>query len=150
MPQSFARLSVHLIFSTKHREPILCDMIRGELHAYMSKVLKNVGCLPIIINSVEDHTHHLFDLGRTLSVSQVVEELKKSSSKWIKTKGPEFKNFAWQSGYGAFAVSESNMEIVREYIAKQKEHHRQKSFQDEYRQFLERHHIRSDERYMWD
>jgi putative transposase len=143
-------MNIHLVYSTKHREPVIGDIIRDELHAYMATVLKNMGCMPLLINSVEDHAHHLFDLGRTLSISQVVEELKTSSSKWIKTKGHQFANFAWQSGYGAFAVSESNIEIVRQYIEKQREHHRHKSFQDEYRQFLERHDIKFDERYMWD
>jgi putative transposase len=150
MPQSLARLHVHLVFSTKNREPIITDAVRGALHAYMATVLQNLGCAPVLINSVEDHTHLLFDLARTVSISQAVEDVKKASSKWIKTQGPEFASFAWQSGYGAFAVSESNVEAVREYIANQREHHRKKSFQEEYRQFLERHRIAFDERYVWD
>lgn len=150
MPQSLARLHVHLVFSTKNREPIITDAVRGALHAYMVTVLQNLGCAPVLINSVEDHTHLLFDLARTVSISQAVEDVKKASSKWIKTQGPEFASFAWQSGYGAFAVSESNVEAVREYIANQREHHRKKSFQEEYRQFLERHRIAFDERYVWD
>ena len=150
MPQSLARLHVHLVFSTKNREPLITDAVRGALHAYMATVLQNLGCAPVLINSVEDHTHLLFDLARTVSISQAVEDVKKASSKWIKTQGPEFASFAWQSGYGAFAVSESNVEAVREYIANQREHHRKKSFQEEYRQFLERHRIAFDERYVWD
>lgn len=150
MPQSLARLHVHLVFSTKNREPIITDAVRDALHAYMAAVLQNLGCAPVLINSVEDHAHLLFDLARTVSISQVVEDVKKASSKWIKTQGPEFASFAWQAGYGAFAVSESNVEAVREYIANQREHHRKKSFQEEYRQFLERHRIAFDERYVWD
>lgn len=150
MPQSLARLHVHLVFSTKNREPLITDAVRDSLHAYMATVLQNLGCVPVLINSVEDHIHLLFDLGRTIAVSQAVEDVKKASSKWIKTQGPAFSGFAWQSGYGAFAVSESNVETVREYIAHQPEHHRKKSFQEEYRQFLERHRIAFDERYVWD
>ena len=119
MPQSLARLHVHLIFSTKNREYIITDTIRNALHAYMATVLQNLGCTPVLINSVEDHAHVLFDLARTVSVSQVVEDIKKSSSKWIKTQGPGFTSFAWPSGYGAFAVSESNVETVRQYIINQ-------------------------------
>ncbi len=150
MPQSLARLHVHLVFSTKNREPIITDSVRPSLHAYMATVLQNLNCHPVLINSVEDHIHLLFELARTVSVSQAVEDVKKSSSKWIKEQGPEFRTFAWQSGYGVFAVSESNVEIVRQYIANQREHHRKKTFQDEYRQFLERHRIPFDEKYVWD
>jgi REP element-mobilizing transposase RayT len=150
MPQSLARLHIHLVFSTKNRERFLTDAVRDSLHAYMATVLQNLGCAPVLINSEEDHVHILFELARTVSVSQAVEDVKKSSSRWIKTQGQEFAEFAWQAGYGAFAVSESNIETVRHYIAGQREHHRVKSFQEEYRQFLERHRITFDERYVWD
>ncbi|MBX9661027.1 MAG: IS200/IS605 family transposase [Nitrospiraceae bacterium] len=150
MPQSLARLHVHLIFSTKHRQRLVTDPVRDSLHAYMATVLRNLDCAPVLINSVEDHVHILFELARTVSVSQAVEQVKKSSSKWIKTQGAEFAGFAWQAGYGAFAVSESNVPAVRDYIARQQEHHRRKSFQDEYRAFLERHGVAFDERYVWD
>ena len=150
MPQSLARLHIHLIFSTKNREPLLHDAVRDSLHRYMASVLQNFGCQPVLINSVADHVHVLFELGRTVAVSAAVEEVKKTSSKWIKTQGNEFAAFAWQAGYGAFAVSESNVAAVREYIAGQQEHHRKNSFQEEYRSFLERHRITCDERYMWD
>ena len=150
MPQSLASLHIHLVFSTKNREYLITDDVRPQLHAYMATVLQNLGATPVLINSVEDHIHLLFDLGRTTSVSKAVEDVKKSSSKWIKTQGAEFAVFAWQGGYGAFAVSESNVQAVREYIANQREHHRKKTFQEEFRQFLERHRIRFDERYVWD
>jgi len=150
MPQSLSRLHIHLIFSTKYREPLINDPVRNDLHAYMASVLKNLGCVPGLINSVEDHVHILLELARTVSVSQTVEEVKKSSSKWIKTQGNEFAGFAWQAGYGAFAVSESNVPSVREYVAEQREHHQCKSFQEEYRAFLERHGVPFDERYVWD
>jgi putative transposase len=150
MPQSLARLHIHLIFSTKNRERIITDGIRDSLHAYMATVLQNIGCPPVLINSVEDHVHILFELARTVPVSSAVEDVKKASSKWIKTQGGEFTGFAWQSGYGAFAVSESHVSTVRDYIANQREHHRKKTFQEEYRAFLERHRIAFDERYVWD
>jgi putative transposase len=150
MPQSLARLHIHLVFSTKNREPLITDMVREPLHRYMATVLQNLGCAPVLINSVEDHAHLLFDLSRTVSASQAVEDVKKTSSKWIKTQGEQFALFAWQSGYGAFAVSESNTEKVREYIANQQEHHKKRTFQEEFRTFLQHHRIIFDERYVWD
>lgn len=150
MPQSLACLPIHLVFSTKSRERIITDKIRDSLHAYMATVLQNLGCPPVLLNSVEDHVHILFELSRMVSVSEASEEVKKASSKWIKTQGSEFAGFAWQAGYDAFAVSESNVPAVRESIANQSEHHRVKSFQEEYRAFLERHRIAFDDRYVWD
>jgi putative transposase len=150
MPQSLARLYVHLIFSTKHRERLISDRVRDSLHAYMATVLQNFGCPPVLINSVDDHVHILFELARTVAVSHAVEEVKTTSSKWIKTQGLEFAGFAWQAGYGAFSVSESIVPTVREYIANQREHHRAKSFQEEYRAFLEKHGVAFDGRYVWD
>lgn len=150
MAQSLARLNVHLIFSTKNREPVLQDAVRNDLHRYMATVLQNFGCPPLLINSVPDHVHILFDLGRTVSISAAVEEVKKSSSKWIKTRGADYATFAWQGGYGAFAVSESNVTAVRAYIADQQRHHRKSTFQEEYRAFLKRHGVSFDEKYVWD
>ena len=150
MPQSLARLYIHLVFSTKHRERLISDSVRPTLHAYMATVFQNLDCPADLINSVEDHVHVLFELARTVAISTAVEEIKKSSSKWIKTQGDEFATFAWQSGYGAFSVSESNAQTVRDYIGKQHEHHRRTTFQDEYRIFLERHRVAFDERYVWE
>jgi putative transposase len=150
MPQSLAHVHIHLIFSTKNREPLLNDSIRDPLHRYLAVVLRNYGCPADLINSIEDHIHILFDLGRTASISQVVEEIKTTSSKWLKTQTPALNHFSWQAGYGAFAVSESNLDTVRQYIANQREHHRTKSFQEEYRAFLTKHGVTYDERYVWD
>ncbi len=150
MPQSLARLYVHLIFRTKHRERLLNDRVRDSLHAYMATVLQHFNCRPVLINSVEDHVHILLDLGRTVAVSQAVEEVKTTSSKWLKTQSAELAHFTWQSGYGAFSVSESNVQAVRDYIANQREHHRIKSFQEEYRAFLDKHGVLYDENYVWD
>ncbi len=150
MPQSLARLHVHVVFSTKHRTPWLADAVRDSLHRYMGAVLADIGCPPAAIGSVEDHVHVLFELARTVPVSAAVEAMKTSSSKWIKTRGPEFADFAWQAGYGAFAVSESNVAVLRDYVADQREHHRERAFEDEYRALLERHGVAFDERYVWD
>jgi putative transposase len=150
MPQSLARLHIHLIFSTKGRERILSGDVRAKLHAYLATVLQNLKCPAMIVNSMDDHVHILFDLARSVALSKVVEEVKKSSSKWIKTQGPKFGTFTWQAGYGAFAVSESNLADVRDYIANQEEHHRTRTFQDEYRAFLDRHGVAYDERFVWD
>ena len=150
MPQSLARLSIHLVFSTKHRVPLLHDGVREALHRYMAAVLQNIGCPPRLINSVEDHVHILFELSRTVAVSKAVEEVKKSSSKWIKTQGPDFAGFAWQGGYGAFTVSESKVAVVYRYIAGQRAHHQQTTFQDEYRTILGANNLGFDERYVWE
>ncbi|MGC4072226.1 MAG: IS200/IS605 family transposase [Nibricoccus sp.] len=150
MPQSLARLHIHLVFSTKNRAPLIHDRVRDPLHRYMAVVLKNLDCPSTLINSVDDHVHILFELARTVALSTAVEGLKKFSSKWIKTQGPELTGFAWQAGYGAFSVSASSVNAVRDYIAGQQEHHRKKSFQDEYRAFLEKHSTAFDQRYIWD
>jgi len=150
MPQSLANIYVHLIFSTKERFPFLSPEVRPDLHSYMSTVLANLNSPAVLINSVEDHVHILFNMGRTVTLAQVVEDVKKSSSKWIKTQGLSFSKFAWQAGYGGFSVSESNTPKVANYIQNQEEHHRVKSFQEEYREFLNKHKIQYDERYVWD
>ena len=150
MPQSLANLYVHLIFSTKERLPFLSLEVRPNLHAYLATVLANLNSPAVLINSVEDHVHILFNMGRTVTLAQVVEEVKKSSSKWIKTQGPNLATFAWQAGYGGFSVSESNVPKVANYIRNQEEHHRVKTFQEEYREFLEKHQVQYDEQYVWD
>ena len=150
VPQSLARIDLHTIFSTKQRAPVLTDSIRDDLHRYLVGVLRNLDCPADIINSVEDHAHILCELSRTITIAKLVEEVKKSSSKWIKTQGEALSKFAWQAGYGAFAVSRSNCDEVRQYIANQREHHRRMSFQEEFRLFLRRHGIQFDERYVWD
>ncbi len=150
MPQSLSRVLVHLIFSTKNREPVLSPAIRDELFPYLAVVLSNDGCPPVRVGGVADHVHLLFGLSRTRSIADVVENVKTSSSKWVKTRGPVLAHFHWQCGYGAFSVSSSNADAVAEYIARQEEHHRTRTFQDEYREFLARHEVEYDERYVWD
>lgn len=148
MPQSLSRVLVHLVFSTKNREPLLVPSVRDRTFAYLGGTLSAIGCSPIVVGGVADHVHALFVLAKTLAVSKVVEEVKKESSKWAKQH--IHPTFYWQSGYGAFSVSPSNVEAVRGYIQNQEEHHRERSFQDEFREFLQRHGVEWDERYVWD
>ena len=150
MPQSLARLLVHLIYSTKNREPVLRDDIRDELQRYTAGILKELESPAILINSVEDHVHVLYVHSKNYSPSKIVEEVKKGSSKWIKTKGQAYAEFHWQNGYGAFSVSQSGVNEVIKYIEGQKEHHRHRTFQEEYREFLKRYEVPYDERYVWD
>jgi len=150
MPQSLAALFVHLIFSTKNREPFVTPEIGTELYPYATTVFQELNCPAIAVSGVADHIHCLFMLARTVPVCDVVEEVKKSTSKWIKTKGDRYDSFYWQAGYGAFSVGQSHVESVRKYIAGQEERHRTQSFQDEYRAFLKKYQVAYDERYVWD
>jgi REP element-mobilizing transposase RayT len=151
MPQSLARIVLHVVFSTKGREPYFRDSeTLNKLHAYLAGIAQNLGCEPILISGAEDHVHVLCNLARTETVARLVEEMKKSSSKWLKTQAPGFRDFAWQSGYAAFSVSQSNVERVREYVARQEEHHRKSGFQDEFRALCAKHGVVIDERYVWD
>lgn len=150
MPQSLAKIYVHLIFSTKNRERVLPDDIRANLHAYMGGTLNGLGCPVIEINTEPDHAHLLFVMSRTETLSNVVEQVKKSANDWLRARGPQFANFYWQGGYGAFSVSQSAIEDVQAYIRNQRERHQRVSFQDEFRTFLKRYEKEFDERYVWD
>lgn len=150
MPQSLAKNLIHLVFSTKERRPFLEDAIRQEFHNYAAGILKDLDSPAIIMNSVPDHVHILFNLHRTKALADVVMETKRGTSKWIKTKGNQFALFQWQNGYGAFSISQSAVRDVTEYIRNQEEHHRKVTFQDEFRTFLKRYEIEFDERYVWD
>ena len=149
MCQSLARLLVHSVFSTKERRPFLrSEEIRTEIYAYIAGILRNLQCPSIIVGGAEDHIHILSSLSKNVALSELIGRIKGSSSKRLKEKG--IHGFAWQNGYGAFSVSESQVAAVTAYIANQAEHHRQFSFQDEVRQLLKRHHTAFDERYVWD
>jgi putative transposase len=150
MPQSLSRILVHLIFSTRNRDPYLTPEIRAELHPYLAVVLRENGCPSLQVGGVEDHVHLLFGLSRTRTVAQAVEKVKTSSSKWMKTRGEATASFHWQAGYGAFSVSQSDADRVVRYIQDQAEHHRKVTFQEEYRQFLHRHQVSYDERHVWE
>jgi len=151
MPQSLSDVTLHLIFSTKERYPFLDQEIRDSMHRYLATLCRDLGSTCHKVGGVSDHAHLVTSLPRTLSQSQLLEDIKKKSSKWIKEVDNEkYGKFAWQSGYGAFSVSRSNLEEVIRYVAKQEEHHMQLSFQDEYRAFLTKHQTEYDERYVWD
>ncbi|MEX0678384.1 MAG: IS200/IS605 family transposase [Pirellulales bacterium] len=150
MPQSLSRVLVHLVFSTKNREPMIREPIESELYAYGTTVLKNANCPALAMNGTADHVNALCNLSRVKTLAEVVEELKTSTSKWIKTEGPDFHGFHWQSGYGAFSVSQSSVEQVIDYIQRQKDHHSGRSFQEELIALLRKHKVSFDERYVWD
>lgn len=141
---------IHLIFSTKERYPFLSnEEVRVQLHIYMSSILRNHDCPTLQIGGPADHIHALFVLSKNSSIAQIVYEVKRGSSKWIKRQGAGFRKFHWQSGYGAFSVSQSHVEQVSRYVQKQEQRHRKVTFQDEYREFLRRYHVEYDERYIW-
>ena len=151
MPQSLSKILVHAVFSTKDRRPILRNSpLREELCRYLGGILANLDCQPIIVGGVEDHVHLLCALSRTCNAAEMVKEVKRGSSLWIKTKSSDLLDFSWQTGYGIFSIGFSQIKEVRNYIASQEEHHRKVLFQDEFRQFLKRYEIEFDERYVWD
>ena len=150
MPQSLSSVLIHLVFSTKNREPFITPAIESELHPYMAKIFRALKSPALAIDGTADHVHILFSLGRVMKISDLVEEVKTGSSKWIKTKAPAFRNFHWQKGYGAFSIGQSNVAALKRYIHGQKQHHRRVTFQDEDRKFLKRYEIEYDERYVWD
>ena len=148
MPQSLSRILIHLVFSTKNRIPIINKEIEDQLHAYFTGILKNLKCPSLQAGGTEDHVHILCCLSRTIAISDILEEVKKSSSKWMKIRG--FHNFSWQNGYGAFSIGESQRDKLIHYIQSQHEHHKKVIFQDEFRNLLRLYNIEWDERYVWD
>lgn len=151
MPQSLATVLLHIVFSTKNRAPFLqSEELQQGLNAYMVGTLRNIDCPSLIVNCVDDHLHCLCRLSRTMTIAQLIEEMKTSSSAWVKKTDPSLLKFYWQSGYGAFSVSPSNVDEVRHYISNQKEHHQKVGYQDEFRSLLRRHGLEWDERYVWD
>jgi putative transposase len=149
MPQSLALMLVHIIFSTKSRKPFLRSIeLRSQVHAYLTGTLRCLECDPLIIGGVEDHVHILCELSRKISLSELVKNLKTSSTRNLKDNGHH--GFSWQTGYGVFSVSQSAKESVSAYISNQETHHRKTTFQDEFRTLLTKHGIRFDERYVWD
>ena len=150
MSQALANLLVHIVFSTKQRQNYLTPDICLRLYPYINKILKNQGCYPYQIGGMPDHIHILCGLAKTVCISKLIEEIKTSTSKWIKTKDIDFSNFYWQSGYGAFSVSSSRLNVVQSYIANQTKHHEKSTFQQEFLGLLNKHRIVYDKRYLWD
>jgi REP element-mobilizing transposase RayT len=156
MAQSLARVTLHLVFSTKnHRRSLVTDEMRQDACRYMTGTFRELDCPVLQINAAADHVHVLHSLSRTRTIADVVGSVKRSSSAWIRAqpwarRDPEFTRFHWQNGYGVFSVSESNVPAVLGYIARQEEHHRRMTFQEEVRALLKRHNVAYDERYVWD
>lgn len=149
VPQSLTKNTIHLILSTKNRHPWLKETLRRRVYAYLAGIFQEWESPAIVIGGHDDHVHALFVLSKNHPLKRIVEEVKKGSSKWIKTLGSELAEFSWQSGYGAFSVSESNVADVKKYIEQQAEHHRRMTFKDELRQFFARHGVTVDKRYLW-
>ncbi len=151
MPQSLAQIYLHIVYSTKLRQPFLAEpALRARLHAYLAGICDHLDSPAITIGGVADHVHLLCRFGRTHSVAELVRELKRDSSKWIKTQNQELAAFHWQDGYGAFSVSPAHVEPLKKYIADQERHHRRDTFQDEFRRLLRKYDLEWDERYVWD
>jgi REP element-mobilizing transposase RayT len=151
MPHSLSAVYIHLVFSTKNREPTFRDkQLRQQVHAYLGGVSRELECSPLLVGGVEDHVHILARFGRTITQATWIKELKRVSNAWIQRQGREFRRFHWQDGYSDFSVSHSNLDRVQAYIARQEEHHRKRDFQDELRALLRRHQIPYDEKHLWD
>ena len=150
MPQSFANNYVHIVFSTKYRQPFLHDGIRDRMFAYMGGICNKLESTPIIIGGYYDHVHLLCDLSRKIAMMKLVEEVKTRSSRWVKHEDEQCLDFYWQHGYAGFSVDKQTLNSKINYIANQMQHHQLVEFQPEYRLFLEEHEQEYDERYVWD
>ena len=151
MPQSLTNVLVHIVFSTKDRYGFLAEpALRDDMHAYLGGASRAEQCPCLVAGGTADHVHLLCLLHKTVAVATLIRDIKRASSSWIKARGGILTKFAWQNGYGAFSVSQSNVRVVREYIEGQEEHHRTHTFQEEFRAFLARHEIECDERYVWE
>lgn len=155
MPQSLAKIYVHLVFHVKQENVQLPLDGLDDLHAYLGGICRKLESIPVRIGGTYDHVHALFILAKGMALTELVKTLKANSSAWVKDQAERFRNpmlrkFQWQGGYGAFSVSESQLESVREYIANQREHHRQMTFKEEYLAMLKKHHVEYDERFLWE
>jgi putative transposase len=150
MGQSLTKIATHITFSTKNRLTQIDDAIKDELNTYIAGICKELDCPPVKVGGYTDHIHILCLLSKKLALMDLLEEVKKRSSKWIKTKGAQYKDFYWQLGYGAFSVNPSDIGKVVDYIANQHVHHQKMTFQQEFRRFLMKYGIEFDERYVWD
>lgn len=150
MGQSLVRNYLHLVYSTKHRQPFIQPPVEEELHNYLGGICNRLECQSIKVGGYTDHIHILCKLSQKIALMKLVEEVKSHSSRWMKTKGEEYLDFYWQNGYGAFSVNPSQVDNVIAYINNQHEHHNKMTFQDEYRAILKKYKVEYDERYVWD
>ncbi len=147
MPQSLVKILVHIVFSTKNRVDLIAPEIEPDLYRYIHGIVENNGARLIIANGTMNHSHFLVSLGR-VNVSELIGDIKRDSSLWIKKQG--IHKFYWQRGYGAFSIGQSQVPAVSKYIANQKEHHKSQSYEDEFRALCEKYGVEIDERYCWD
>lgn len=150
MPQSLFKILAHIVFSTKHRADLIAPEIENELYKYIHGIVKNNNARLIIAGGTANHVHLLISLPKKIDVPELIGDIKRDSSEWIKKQNARFGNFYWQRGYGAFSVGQSQVETVAGYIRNQKEHHKEMSFKDEYRALLKKYEIYYDEEYVWD
>ena len=150
MSQSLTKLYAHLIFSTKNRQPFLDDAIRPRVHGYLATIIRNLDSPWVVVGGVADHVHILFDMGKMHAPVEFVEQVKRESSKFVKRLGVKYNKFYWQRGYGMFSVGPSHRYGAEQYVRNQVEHHRTRTFQEEFRAFLERYGMAYDEQYVWD
>lgn len=150
MPQSLFKVLVHLIFSTKNRVDLITPEIEAVLFPYIHGIVENNDSKLIIAGGTSNHIHLLVSLGKKTNVPDLIGDIKRSSSMWIKTKFANANNFYWQKGYGVFSIGQSQVETVRGYIENQKEHHQKRDFKSEYRSLLKKYEIEYEERYVWD
>ena len=148
MPQSFTNLIYHIVFSTKNRQPIINEDVKPRLYDYIGGTIRKQGGISLAINGMDDHVHVLAKLRPDKAVSDVLRDLKANSSGWMHKVFPELEDFSWQNGYGAFTVSASQIEKVKEYIANQERHHQKRSFRDEFIALLKANEIEFDEKYL--
>ena len=150
MAQTLVKIYIHVVFSTKNRDALILPEIEKELFAYIGGILRKHNSILIAADRTTNHVHLLISQSKNISLSDLLRELKKASSLWIKTKNSVFKNFQWQAGFGAFSIGQSQVETVKNYIARQKEHHRTELFENEYKKFLQKYEIDFDEQYFLD
>ena len=149
MAQSLSKLFVHIIFHIGDKSCIIRAQEKKELFAYMGSIIKDNESIPILINGVEDHVHVLCIMSKNIALAKLVEEIKRHSSRWIKTKDIHYIRFAWQGGYGGFSVSPSLHDKTKHYIENQEEHHKKMTFKEEYILFLNEYGIDYNENYLW-
>jgi REP element-mobilizing transposase RayT len=150
MPQSLFKILAHVVFSTKHRADLIAPEIENPLFGYIHGIVENNGSKLIIAGGTANHVHLLISLGKKTDVPDLIGDIKRDSSGWIKKQDARFKDFYWQQGYGAFSIGQSQVETVVNYIKRQKQHHAKQDFEYEFRGILKKYEIDYDERYVWD
>jgi len=150
MSQSLVQNYLHISFSTKYRQPLILPPFENELHTYLGGICTELECYPVKIGGYNDHVHIVCSLSKKIALMTFMEKIKSHSSKWMKTKDPSLSNFYWQGGYGAVSVRAEDLEDLIRYIENQHEHHKKVSFKEEFIEFLKKHNVQYDERYVWD